>query len=221
MAKNAPLVIVGIDLAGSPQRPTVLCVLHDLRAETLVTFSDDEIIHFVKETRPTFVPIDAPHSLPKGRCTIHDRSGEHLRECDRALLRRGIRFFPVTLGPMRMLTERGLALKKRLTAMGYQTVECYPGAAQDLWEIPRQHQDRLGLLTGLRKLGLRGLKKTATSDELDAATAALVGRWFLLGQGMMLGGKTGILIPAVNGLQGRSKHHKSESKTSARVALPQ
>lgn len=101
---------------------------------------------------------------------------------------------------MRMLTERGLALKKRLTAMGYQTVECYPGAAQDLWEIPRQHQDRLGLLTGLRKLGLRGLKKTATSDELDAATAALVGRWFLLGQGMMLGGKTGILIPAVNGL---------------------
>lgn len=56
MAKNAPLVIVGIDLTGSPQRPTGLCVLHDLRAETLVTFSDDEIIHFVKETRPTFVP---------------------------------------------------------------------------------------------------------------------------------------------------------------------
>lgn len=171
-----------------------------------MVFGDDEIVNFVKDVRPTLVPIDAPLSLPKGRRTIHDRSGEHLRECDRALLRRGIRFFPVTLGPMRMLTERGVALKRKLGAIGDQTVECYPGAAQDLWRIPRQHQDRLGLLTGLRKLGLRGLKRTATSDELDAATAALVGRWFLLGQELMLGGEAGILIPAV---QGRSKKHKS------------
>lgn len=180
-------------------------MLGDLVAKTHVVFSDDNILSFVREARPTLVPIDAPLSLPVGRRTVHDRSGEHLRACDRELLRRGIRFFPITLGPMRMLTERGLALKKRLTAMGYQTVECYPGAAQDLWGIPRQHQDRLGLLSGLRKLGLRGLKKTVTSDELDAATAALVGRWFLLGQGLMLGGETGILIPAVGNPQGRSK----------------
>lgn len=206
MVKNARLAVVGIDLAGSPKRPTGLCVLRGLIAETGVAFSDDDILNFVKETRPTLIPIDAPLSLPKGRRTIHDRSGEHLRECDRALLRYGIRFFPVTLGPMRMLTERGLALKAKLKAMRYRAVECYPGAAQDLWGIPRQHQDQLGLLSGLRKLGLRGLKRTATSDELDAATAALVGRWFLLGQELMLGGEAGILIPAV---QGRSKKHKS------------
>jgi hypothetical protein len=89
--------------------------------------------------------------------------------------------------------------------MGYQAVECFPGAAQDLWGIPRQHQDHLGLLTGLRKLGLRGLKKIATSDELDAATAALVGRWFVLGQGLMLGGDSGILIPAVDGMRIRAR----------------
>jgi len=210
MAKNAHQVVVGIDLAGSPKRPTGLCVLRDLNAETRVAFSDAEILDFVREVRPALVPIDAPLSLPKGRRTIHDRSGEHLRECDRALLSYGIRFFPVTLGPMRMLTERGLTLKAKLDAMGYQTVECYPGAAQDLWGIPRQHRDRLGLLSGLRKLGVRGLKKTATSDELDAATAALVGRWFLLGHGLMLGGDSGILIPAVDGL-----------KVRARVARPQ
>ncbi|MBX3324600.1 MAG: DUF429 domain-containing protein [Nitrospira sp.] len=198
MAKNPSLVVVGIDLAGSPKRPTGLCVLRDLKAETHVVFSDEEILNFVSQTCPLLVPIDAPLSLPKGRRTVHDRSGEHLRECDRELLRRRIRFFPITLGPMRMLTERGLALQKRLTAIGYQTVECYPGAAQDLWGIPRQHKDRLGLHTGLRKLDLRGLKTTATGDELDAATAALVGRWFLLGQGLMLCGETGILIPAVD-----------------------
>lgn len=199
-----------IDLAGSPKRQTGLCVLRDVNAETHVAFSDDDILNFVKETRPALVPIDAPLSLPNGRLTIHDRSGEHLRECDRALLRYGIRFFPVTLGPMRMLTERGLALKRRLVTMGYRTAECFPGAAQDLWGIPRQHQDRLGLLFGLRELGVRGLQKAATSDELDAATAALAGRWFFLGQGLMLGGNSGILIPAVDGPEVR-----------ARVAQPQ
>lgn len=206
MAKSAPLVVVGMDLAGSPKRPTGLCVLRDMTAETHVVFSDEDILNFVKDTQPTLIPIDAPLSLPKGRRTIHDRSGEHLRECDRALLRRGIRFFPVTLGPMRMLTERGLSLKRKLLKLGFQAIECYPGAAQDLWGLPRQHQDRMGLLNGLRKLGLRGLKKTATSDELDAATVALVGRWFLSGQGLMLGGEAGILVPAV---QGRSKKLKS------------
>ena len=128
-----------------------------------------------------------------------------LRECDRALLHRGIRFFPVTLGPMRMLTERGLALKRELAQLGYKAVECFPGAAQDLWGIPRQHRDRLGLLSGLRKLGVRGLKKTATSDELDAATAALAGQWFLLGQCLMLGGDSGILISDVDCLKARAK----------------
>ena len=195
MTNGTPLVVVGIDLAGSPKRPTGLCVLRDLSAETRVAFSDDDILNFVQETRPTLIPIDAPLSLPKGRRTIHDHSGEHLRECDRVLLRLGIRFFPVTLGPMRMLTERGLALKNTLVALVYEVVECFPGAAQDLWRIPRQHQNKPGLLSGLRKLGVRGLKKAATSDELDAATAALVGRWFLCGKGLMLGGETGILIP--------------------------
>jgi len=198
MAKNAPLVVVGIDLAGSPQRPTGLCFLSELKAHTCIAFSDDDILDFVRDARPALVPIDAPLSLPKGRRTIHDRSGEHLRDCDRALLRRGIHFFPVTLGPMRMLTERGLALKGKLAALGYRAVECYPGAAQDLWGLPRQHKDRLGLLTGLRNMGLRGLKRIATSDELDAATAALVGRWSLSGRGTMLGGDNGILIPAVS-----------------------
>jgi len=197
-------------------------VLHNLQAETRVVFSDEEIINFVNDARPTLIPIDAPLSLPKGRRTVHDRTGEHLRECDRELQRRGIRFFPITLGPMRMLTDRGLGLMQKFHAMGYHAVECYPGAAQDLWGIPRQHKDRLGLLAGLRKLGLRGLKRSTTSDELDAATAALVGRWFLLGQGMMLGGENGILIPADSQNNPRtSKHHEQERRTNVKVVRPQ
>ncbi len=111
MIRRAPLVIVGIDLAGSPRRVTGLCVLRNLTAETRVAFSADDILDFVREAQPTLVPIDARSACRMDGGRSIDRTGEHLRECDRELHRRGIRFFPITLGPMRMLTDRGLALK--------------------------------------------------------------------------------------------------------------
>jgi len=37
--------------------------------------------------------------------------------------------------------------------------------------------------------------KGMTGDELDAVTAALVGRWLLLGKGEMIGGAEGIVLP--------------------------
>jgi len=195
MTHRGPFIVVGVDLAGSPRRPTGVCLLKGTKAYSQIALTDEEILNTIHQARPDLVPIDAPLSLPKGRQTIHDRAGEHLRECDRELQRRKIRFFPITLGPMRMLTERGLALKAEIETMGYQVVECYPGAAQDIWGIPRQHHDLKGLLKGLKKLGVRGLTTKMTSDELDAVSAALVGRLFLLGKGEMLGGKNGILIP--------------------------
>ncbi len=195
MAYRKPYVIVGVDLAGSPRRPTGVCLLKGMRAKTSVAFGDEEILEIIREAQPDLIPMDAPLSLPSGRTTIHDRSGEHLRECDRELQRRKIRFFPITLGPMRILTERGLALKTQIEKMGYRTVECYPGAAQDIWGIPRQKHDLQGLLHGLQELGVKGLTTTMTSDELDAVSAALTGRLFLLGKGEMLGGENGILIP--------------------------
>ncbi len=197
MAHRSPFIVVGVDLAGSPRRPTGLCILKGTKAHAHVALTDDEILNAIDQARPDLVPIDAPLSLPKGRQTIHDRTGEHLRECDRELQRLKIRFFPITLGPMRMLTERGLALKAEIETMGYQVVECYPGAAQDIWGIPRQHHDLKGLLHGLKKLGVKGLKTKMTSDELDAVSAAVVGQLSLLGKGEMLGGENGILIPQI------------------------
>jgi len=187
--------VLGIDLAGSPRRPTGVCVLDGYQAHTHLAFSDEEIMACVRDCDADLIPIDGPLSLPPGRKSIHDRRGEHLRPCDRVLQQRGIRFFPITLGPMRMLTERGLNLKTRMESLGNVAVECYPGAAQDTWGIPRQHHDLAGLLSGLRRLGLRGLTKSASAHELDAASAALAGMWFLLGAGEMIGGDDGILMP--------------------------
>ncbi len=195
---------MGVDLAGSVRRPTGVCILRGLTAETHVAFADEEILAWISRAGPELVPIDAPLTLPEGRTTIHDRGGGHFRPCDLELRRRGIRFFPVTLGPMRMLTERGIALKEKIEALGCRPVECYPGAAQDVWGLPRQRRDRPGLLAGLAKLGVKRLPAVLTGDELDAVTAALVGRWYLLGKGELLGGEGGIIVPAYTRKGGRS-----------------
>ena len=195
MPRGIPLTVLGIDLAGPSRRPTGMCVLQGLKSRPQIVYSDPEVLDQVEKLQPEIVPIDAPRSLPPDRKTIHDRSGEHLRESDRELLRRRIRFFPITLGPMRMLTERGLVLKESIEGMGYRAVECFPGGAQDVWGIPRKHHDLEGLRTGLTQMGVKGVTDDMTNDELDAVTAALVGRWYLQGRGEILGGVEGIVMP--------------------------
>lgn len=194
-AKRTSLV-VGIDLAGSPNRNTGLCALRGMTVTSIDTLhTDQEIISFVERIHPDLVAIDAPLSLPPGRKSLEERNAEHFRPSDRELMKRGIRFFPITLGPMRMLTARGIGLKKKLVRRGYAVIEIYPGAAQDIFGIPRKQQGLSKLLRGLERLGLKGLKKEMNGDELDAATGALVGRMYLKGQAEVLGDvMTGAII---------------------------
>jgi hypothetical protein len=160
-------------------------------------FSDDEIMAFVRESKPDLIVIDAPLHLPPGRKTLDDRNGEHYRPVDRELQRRGIRFFPITLGPMRMLTERGIRMKRRFARAGYTAIEMYPGGAQDVWGIRRKQHGLGALRRGLERLGIRGIERTMNGDELDAVSGAYVGVLFLNGKAEMLGDlKTGaILLP--------------------------
>ena len=181
------LVVVGLDLAGSPKRPTGFCLLRGRDAETADLFGDEEILAAVRAAAPALVAIDAPLNLPPGRTSIHDRNGSHYRVCDLELRRRGIPFFPITLGPMRGLTERGIQLRRAIEALGIRVVEMYPGGAQDVWRIPRARRDRAGLRRGLMRLGLKGLAAAASDHELDAATGALVGRELLAGRAEVYG----------------------------------
>jgi len=179
--------IVGIDLAGVPHRPTGVCVLRKGYAQTMLTYTDDEILSIVSREKPVLVTIDAPLSLPPGRRSIHQRNGEHFRPCDLELRRRKIPFFPITLGPMRSLTERGISLKGRIEKWGFQALEIYPGGAQDVWGIPRVKHDMKGLREGLCRLGIKGLREDCSGHELDAATAALVGCLYTQGKGEIYG----------------------------------
>jgi predicted nuclease with RNAse H fold len=107
-----------------------------MHAQTFLAYTDKELLNIAQENQPEVVAIDAPLSLPLGRKTLDDRTGAHFRESDRALMRRGIKFFPMTLGPMRKLSMRGIALRKSLEAMGLKAIEAYPGGAQDVLGIP-------------------------------------------------------------------------------------
>ncbi len=189
-------MIVGLDLAGVESRPTGFCTLKDMEAETFLAYTDTEILEKIREIRPAIIAIDAPLSLPPGRKSLEERSDVHLRECDRELLKRKIKFFPITLGPMRKLTTRGINLRRTLEAEGFVAVEAYPGGAQDILGIPRKQKGLEKLKAGLDGLGIKGLKSQVSDHELDAVTCAYVGKLFLEGKAVIYGAPhDGIVMP--------------------------
>jgi len=170
--------VVGIDLAGSERRDTGFCVMDRLgTCSTTVLHTDVEIVAKTLAARPVVVSIDAPLFLPRGRESLEKRGPPHFRECDLELRRMKIRFFPISLGPMRMLTARGIRLRAALEQRGLEVIESFPGAIQDILGIPRKQAGLRGLELGLRSQGVRWKRHAGvrSGDELDAATSALVG----------------------------------------------
>jgi len=190
------LKFVGIDLAGSEKRETGFCVMDEkLFVETKVLFKDREIVKEVKKANPKVVAIDAPLALPKGRPSLAKKYSKfgHLRKCDKELLKMGIKFFPITLGPMRKLTERGIKLKKKIEKEGFEVIETYPGGAQDILKISRK-KDLKKLKEGLERIGIKGLKKDVSEHELDAVTCALVGKMYFEGNYLAVGDEKEALL---------------------------
>ncbi len=180
---------MGIDLSASERRDSGVCLMDNLSVRTFRVLRDGEIIALAREFRPKLVAVDAPLSLPLSR--------EGLRQCDRELLKRGVRIFPVNFGAMKQLTERGMRLKALLEAEGFKVIEVFPGGAQDVLGLPRKQRNLSGLREGLRQLGLSGIKPDATHDEIDAVTAAYVGWLYLNGLAELVsdGQGGGIVMP--------------------------
>jgi len=191
---------IGIDLAGVETRDSGICILdEELDAKVFILRSDGEIIDFIIKVRPDIIAIDAPLSLPFGRCCLKDtcscRNKGHLRQCDRELLKMKIKFFPITLGPMRKLTERGIRLKEIIEEKDFKVIEVYPGGAQDMLGIPRKQKGIDELRKGLMKIDVKGISKVISHDELDAITSALVGKMYIEGDYLALGNpEEGLII---------------------------
>jgi predicted nuclease with RNAse H fold len=193
--------IVGIDLAGVESKPTGFCILDEnLNTKTKILFEDKEIIKEVEKVKPKVVSIDAPLALPKGRCCLRKtckcRKFGHFRKCDLELRKMGIKFFPITLGPMRKLTLRGIKLRKIFERKKIKVIESFPGSIQDVLKMPRKQKGLEKLRKALIKYGFKGdvFKKEITDHELDAITSALVGKLYLEGDYLAIGDPEEILM---------------------------
>jgi len=108
----------------------------------------------------------------------------------------GIKFFPITIGPMRALTARGIRIRRVLEQQRLQVVETYPGAAQDLLGIPRKQHGLRELQQGLLDLGCKGdvTTRELTGDELDAISCALVAKEYANGSYVAIGDPSEIIM---------------------------
>ncbi|MGA3108972.1 MAG: DUF429 domain-containing protein [Candidatus Bathyarchaeia archaeon] len=190
---------LGLDLAGVYTRPTGVCIINQkLRVTCSVVHSDAEILSIVKRSGTKVVAIDAPLALPLGRHCLgeHCRGRSHFRACDLVLREMGIRFFPITLGPMRTLTSRGMRLLKKIERLHVDVIETYPGAAQDLLGIPRKQYGLGELQESLKKIGCSGdiLTRNLTGDELDAINCALVAKQYGEGHYVAIGDPSEIMM---------------------------
>lgn len=188
-------VVAGIDLAGAPSYGTKrfgvvgLAALRLGDAETWVIavvaarLDDDAMLEFVRRHDAEIVAIDAPLSLPRGRCCADpgcacSRYGL-VRDADRALARRGYRPYWTLLPSMVPLTLRGIALRRRLEADGRVVIETFPSAVRRLLGVARG--DDVGLARALRRAGLRSLPRAARRDAVDALAAAYVAACYARG----------------------------------------
>jgi len=172
--------VVGIDLTGSQdKRSGVACLNDDGYVVTVRLKSDLDIEAFVLDMAPDLVSIDSPLSLPENPEKIY-------RDCELELKRRGIGVYWCLLPSMKNLTMRGISLANRLRVLNIPVIESYPGAAQDILNMPRKKKGVEKLASGLADYGIQG-NLDVTHDELDAITAAIVGVLYLKGDYEALG----------------------------------
>ena len=171
--------VVGIDLTGSENKSSGLAILDDCSVRTARLRSDLAIEAFVQDAAPALVSIDSPLSLPEDPKKIY-------RDCELELKRRGIGVYWCLLPSMVNLTMRGIVLADRLRALNFPVIESYPGAAQDILNMPRKNKGIKELAAALAKYGIVG-DLDVSHDELDAITAAIVGVLYLSGNYEALG----------------------------------
>lgn len=179
--------ILGIDLAGKPENPTGISILN-VNLKTLrpdikfnLLHEDEDILNETKRLNPDLIAIDAPLSLPRGRCCLSkdcscSKVGGHFREAEAEIRKYGS-VLPLTFIGMRMLTERAIALSNKLKRK-YKVIEVYPRTVQKILGFNDLYPD----LNRYFKLPTE-----VTDHELDAALAALTGFFYLKDCHMELG----------------------------------
>lgn len=173
--------IMGIDLSGKPENPTGTCFLDidNLHFNTL--FENKDILSYIHEKKPSLIVIDAPLSLPKGRCCLSkdcscSKEGGHFREAEVEMRKYG-RTLPLTFRGMRMLTERGIKIAEKLRNE-YTVLESHPRTIQKILGFSNLYED----LTKYFEL-----PENISEHELDAALLVITGVFYAHGEFMEFG----------------------------------
>ena len=141
------MIALGLDPSGSERKRSGLAIIDEsLAAESRIVRTDADILQAIHETQPDVVAIDAPLSLPKGRCCADPSCACSVhgivRSADRTVSRMGYRPFWTLLPSMVNLTLRSIRLRETLESTGIKVIEVYPGAAQDRLGLPRSSVEK-------------------------------------------------------------------------------
>ncbi len=111
--------VAGIDLSGSPRRPSGVAIVYNgvlVYADKL--YFDNEIIDLLMNYNVCLVAIDAPLSHAKG-----------YRRVDIKMKKKGFKVLPPGWRGMRMLVSRAIRIKIILESMGIHVIETHPSSA--------------------------------------------------------------------------------------------
>lgn len=181
--------IIGIDLSGKPENPTGICFLDGKNTYFSTLFENSEILNYIHEKNPSLVVIDAPLSLPKGRCCLSkdcscSKEGGHFRAAEVEMRKYG-RTLPLTFGGMRMLTERGIQMSGELKDK-YTILESHPRTVQKILGISNLYKHLMNYFK---------LPENISEHEMDAALLVIAGIFYMKEEFMEFGDvNEGIII---------------------------
>ena len=201
---------IGIDLAGSTNRPTGIAITTNKIIHLLVVYGDEEIISLISRFAPKVVAIDAPLTKPdKGKTT---------RLVDTLMRNLGFKVLPPGFPGMMKLTERGVKLKKAITVLGVRVLETHPLSAIKALGL----SNRKEYLNFMYKMNFH-IKGQINNHTIDALVAAYTALLYLKGKSFCIKTHDGeIILPIINNMKKPfrlSRRYRHVSRKHPRVAV--
>ena len=176
-------IILGLDLAGSPQNMSGYAELNLLNHTITwgAIYEDNEILNLVRKLKPIILAIDAPLSLP--------RRG-YMRDVDRLMHKLHFPVLPPRFRGMEMLTRRAMMLVSKFPK-DIEIIEVHPTST--LRALEQRYRVR-GLHEIFKMLALSPLKDSFNRHERDAILSAITGYFFYMERSLIVLGVEGEIV---------------------------
>lgn len=173
-------IFAGIDLAGSPKRPTGFCFISFKKIQVMALYTDSEIVENILKASPQIIAIDAPLTLKRIS-----------RVCDKNLKKYGA--LPLSLKGMQILAKRGFRLAEHFRKLNFEIIEVFPTATAKILGI--YNKDARILQKNLESIDKKFKWQRALSKaELDAVLASITAKMYFENSYDVIGNTDGIII---------------------------